>query len=64
MTITCDSHWPEIQSELKPGEKPEDRPDLIARVFKMKLKAIMDYIIVSKMYGTVVAHIHTIEFKK
>ena len=42
ITITCNPKWSEIQSELLPGQNPEDRPDVTARVFKKKLDAIMD----------------------
>ena len=51
MTITCDSNCPEIKRELKAGELPEDRPDLIARVFSMKVKAIMNCIIDSQRFS-------------
>lgn len=33
ITFTCNHTWPEIQAELLPN----DRPDLISRVFKQKL---------------------------
>jgi hypothetical protein len=33
ITMTCNPEWPEIQSELLPGQKWPDRPDLVARVF-------------------------------
>jgi len=38
ITFTCNPAWPEIQAELLPHQKPNDRPDLIARVFKQKLR--------------------------
>ena len=42
VTFTCNPKWPEITRALSaiPGQKPEDRPDIIARVFKMKLNEI------------------------
>ena len=36
ITMTCNPNWKEIQDQLLEGQKPEDRPDLEARVFKMK----------------------------
>ena len=36
-TMTCNPKWPEITAALKPCQQPNDRPDLVARVFKMKL---------------------------
>ena len=34
ITMTCNPHWPEIKEQLKPGQTAQDRPDLVARVFK------------------------------
>ncbi|XP_056685581.1 uncharacterized protein [Spinacia oleracea] len=43
ITMTCNPKWPEIREFLSliPGQKPEDRPDIIARVFKIKLDELM-----------------------
>jgi len=35
-TFTCNTQWKEIQDALLPHQTPNDRPDLITRVFKMK----------------------------
>lgn len=40
MTVTCNPHWPEIIAELFEGQQPEDRPDIVVRVFKRKLEEI------------------------
>lgn len=37
ITFTCNPKWPEILAELEEGQVPNDRPDLIARVFYMKV---------------------------
>ena len=37
ITMTADPHWPDITVALLPRQKPMDRPDLITRVFKLKL---------------------------
>ncbi len=42
VTFTCNPNWPEIVEELIPGQKAEDRPDIAARVFKMKLDKLID----------------------
>ena len=36
ITMTCNTNWTEIQRELRKGETAQDRPDLVARVFKLK----------------------------
>jgi hypothetical protein len=42
ITFTCNPTWPEIQREcLKDNLQSHDRPDVVARIFKMKLDALM-----------------------
>ena len=43
LTFTCNPLWREIQENLGPTEKANDRPDLVARVFKMKLDVNLIY---------------------
>ncbi|CAH9128946.1 unnamed protein product, partial [Cuscuta epithymum] len=65
ITFTCNSKWPEIQRYLdKRDLKPEDRPDIICRVFKMKLDGLINDFRRNKIFGTVKAVIYTIEFQK
>ena len=42
VTFTCNPSWPEITNELLPGQHLKDRPDLITRVFKIKLRQLLD----------------------
>lgn len=39
ITFTCNAKWKEFKAvgDLIPGQKIEDRPEVVARVFKMKL---------------------------
>ncbi|XP_048432531.1 uncharacterized protein LOC103927733 [Pyrus x bretschneideri] len=55
ITFTCNVKWPEIirEFETKPGYKPEDRPDIISRIFKMKLDDMLDFIKSGKPFGEV-----------
>ena len=64
ITITTNPNWPEILNELGPGQSPQDRPDLIARVFRLKLKTLMDDILKNHVLGVPVAHVYVIEFQK
>ena len=41
LTFTCNPLWRETRENLGPNEKANDRPDLVARVFKMKLDELM-----------------------
>lgn len=64
ITMTCNPKWPEITRELLPGQQPNDRPDLVARVFKMKKQAFLDDIFKHGIFGRAVARVWTIEFQK
>ena len=63
-TFTCNPNWPEICRELEPGQTSSDRPDLTARVSKMKLAALMTDIVSEQVLGKVAGHIHVMEFQK
>ncbi|XP_057432714.1 cation/H(+) antiporter 15-like [Lotus japonicus] len=42
ITMTCNANWKEIQDFVTPrGLRTDDRPDIVARVFKMKLNDLM-----------------------
>jgi hypothetical protein len=64
ITCTTNPDWPEITRELLPGQQPADRPDLVARVFQLKKKVIIDDIYKNGIFGRVVAYVYTIGFQK
>ncbi|CAJ2653406.1 unnamed protein product [Trifolium pratense] len=65
ITFTCNHKWPEIVEFLKTHNlKPSDRPDLISRLFKLKLDQLMRDIKEGSIFGKVKAVIYTIEFQK
>jgi hypothetical protein len=64
ITFTCNPMWLEVLAELKHYEKSCDRPDLIARIFKLKLKAFCDDLFKHHVLGVSVAHLYVIEFQK
>ncbi|GBM86653.1 hypothetical protein AVEN_224308-1 [Araneus ventricosus] len=45
-------------------QRPEDRPDIIIRVFNMKLKELLEDICKHGIFGTVLTYIYVIEFQK
>lgn len=53
ITFTCNPQWDEIRENLLPYQSQPDRHDIIARVFKQKLKALMDFITKHKVFGEV-----------
>ena len=64
ITFTCNPEWPEILSELKQNQKPNDRPDICVRVFKQKLDKLMKALTSQRLLGEVIAHVHVVEFQK
>ncbi|XP_018497175.1 uncharacterized protein LOC100905460 [Galendromus occidentalis] len=64
LTFTCNPTWPEIVDNLAPGQVASDRPDLIARVFQLKVKAFCNEVIQNQVLGEVAAYIYVIEFQK
>ena len=64
ITFTCNPQWSEIVASLKPGQTSSDRPDLIARVFQLKLKELLREILERQIFGKVLAHMYVIEFQK
>ena len=54
--FTCNPQWVEITENLLPDERATDRPDLIARVFRLKLKALLHDILKKKILDTSFYH--------
>lgn len=63
-TFTCNPKWSEILENLPPGQTPAGRPDLVARVFHIKLRALLDDITNGELFGKCIAWVYTIEFQK
>ena len=64
ITMTCNPHWPEIKEKLLNGQTAQDRPDLVARAFKLKSDQLMNDLTHGGLLGKVVAHMQVIEFQK
>lgn len=64
ITFTANPNWPEILENLKRGETSSDRPDIVARVFKIKLDALIKDLVVHDVLGKVISFVYTIEFQK
>jgi hypothetical protein len=63
ITFTANPRWVEITRELKPGQQPPDRPDLVARVFRLKgFELLMD--VKNGVFGRHLGHVYTIEYQK
>jgi hypothetical protein len=62
ITFTTNPRWPEITSQLRPGQSANDRPDLIVRVFQQYLSLFMKDIYT--LLGPILYHIRITEFQK
>lgn len=64
ITMTCNPQWKEITDELKPNERPLDRQDIIARVFRQKVKRLVKVIQNGTIFGENMAYMYSIEWQK
>nr|XP_017217380.1 PREDICTED: uncharacterized protein LOC108194955 [Daucus carota subsp. sativus] len=66
ITFTCNPKWVEIQRAVADAGCGDAsvRPDLVARVFKMKLDAMMSDLMKKHALGRAIAAVYTIEFQK
>ncbi|XP_031124262.1 uncharacterized protein LOC116026977 [Ipomoea triloba] len=52
ITFTCNPKWPEIQRYVQlRGLRAEDRPDIVARIFKMKLDSLIKEFKAGQLFG-------------
>jgi len=64
ITFACNPKWPEISLAILNGQQPNDRPDIIVRVFHMKLQQLLDDIPSAAIFGPMLAILYSIEFQK
>ncbi|XP_042942909.1 uncharacterized protein LOC122277096 [Carya illinoinensis] len=64
LTMTCNPNWKEITNELHLHEESQNRPDLVARVFRAKLEELKDQLFKRKIFGQVSAYVYVIEYQK
>ena len=64
LIMTCNPNWPEIKQELEEGEEIQNRPGLIARVFRAKLEELKIKLFKKQIFGSVAAYVYVIENQK
>ena len=62
VTMTSNPYWDEIVEQLLPGQMPQDRPDIVARVYRAKLQDLEDFLLKRHHLGRVAAWAHVTEF--
>ncbi|KAH7679123.1 DNA helicase protein [Dioscorea alata] len=66
ITFTCNPRWPEISDALRivKGQRPEERPNIVSRVFHIKLRHLIDDLTKKRYFGNSKAVVYTVEFQK
>jgi len=65
VTFTCNGDWPEIRSQLRPGQTYTDIPVVVCRVFKQKLRRLMNtFRTMFPNAGHLLYSIQRVEFQK
>ncbi|KAG7972490.1 hypothetical protein I3843_07G186700 [Carya illinoinensis] len=64
LTMTCNPNWEEILEQLNPHEEVQNRPDLIARIFRAKLEELKIDLFKREIFGKVTTYVYTIEYQK
>ena len=64
VTYTCNPNIKDIVDNLRDGQRPEHRPDLVSRVFHLHLAELLTDIKDRHVLGVPVAYVHVIEFQK
>ena len=65
ITMTCNSNWPEIQSQIHPRQDFTDIPAIVVRVFKCKLMLLLLALkSIFPQAGQLLYCIHSVKFQK
>ncbi|AQK68964.1 hypothetical protein ZEAMMB73_Zm00001d015454 [Zea mays] len=64
LTMTCNPNWDEITRELLPMQSPQDRPDLVVRIFRAKLEELKKRLTKHHILGKIRAYVYVVEFQK
>jgi hypothetical protein len=63
ITFTANPYWPEITDYLLNGQQAINRPDLLYRVFILKVRELLTDL-KNHVFGRYTGHIYTIEYQK
>ncbi|ONL98425.1 hypothetical protein ZEAMMB73_Zm00001d029311 [Zea mays] len=64
LTMTCNPNWDEITTELLPMQSPQDRPDLVVRIFHAKLEELKKRLTKHHILGKIRSYVYVVEFQK
>ena len=61
ITTTTNPNWPEIKDNLLPGQDPQDHPDIVIRVFRLKVQKLLEMLKLKMVFGKAQAWLYSIE---
>ena len=64
LTMTANAKWKEIKDSLFPGENSIDRPDVVSRIFEVKVKELIKDLMKRNVLGKVKAILLMTEWQK
>ena len=64
ITTTTNPSWPKIKANLLPGQDPQDRPDIVAREFRLKVQKLLEMLKSEMVYGKAQTWLCSIEWQK
>jgi len=64
ITFTANPKWVEIENELLPNQTTADRPDLVARVFNLKVRDLLNLIRHQKVFVLGLDSVWTFKYQK
>ena len=64
ITFTCNPNDSDIKDNLMKDQTVSDRPDIVARVFHIKMKKLIDVVVNEKIFGNVSSYVYVVEFQK
>ena len=64
LIFTANSKWKEVLDALAPHQTRNDGPDIVSRVFNIKLSELKHDILKNNILGKIIAHVYTVEFQK
>lgn len=64
LTMICNPNWQEIHDECLQTKTLQDRPDLVAKVFRAKKEKMKKMMTNDHIMGVVKAYVYVVDFQK
>lgn len=64
ITVTCNPNWKEIKTNLHPNAQPQERYDIVNRVFHLKIQKLLTLINKANIFGEPRCFMYAVEWQK